>query len=1182
MDSGLEKLRSIKSFPSLLKYLRDELEWPIESDDVEDLTFEYEPDELGIDRQTAVKIKEIKQLRPLASNQPWGIFYLGFEPKQLPIVALRRILRALVIKKRESANQSQMATWELNDLLFISAYGESEQRQITFAHFSENSGLGDLPTLKVLGWNTDNTVLRLDDTHQTLKEKLHWPEDETKVNEWRERWSAAFKLQYRETVRTSKDLSIRLADLATVIRKRANNVLQIESAKGELRKLYSAFQEALIHDLSQDDFADMYAQTIAYGLLSARISRPAGLVADNLADMVPVTNPFLKELLQTFLTVGGRKSKIDFDELGINEVVELLRQANMEEVLKDFGARNPNEDPVIHFYELFLKEYDPEKRMKRGVFYTPKPVVSFIVRSVHEILQKEFGLADGLADTTTWAEFVQSPRFSVPPASEARREQTEVWTLNIPEGVKPDAPFVQILDPATGTGTFLVEVIEQIHKTLVEKWTKEGKSNREQIEAWNEYVPKNLLPRLYGFELMMAPYSIAHMKIGLKLSETGYGFSSNERAQIYLTNTLEEPKDFSDYFATMSPALAHEAEAANRVKRQTPITVVLGNPPYSNLSANLSSSARELIEEYKFINGQKVIERNALQLERNLNDDYVKFISWSEKLLTQKSIAVLSFITNGVFSSSPSLRGMRVHLLNSFSKITIYNLHGASQRGEAEAKSEGDENVFEIEQPVAISLFVRDNKNSQNETILKYDELIGKRETKYKVLLANSICSLKPRNVEVKPEMFYFNSLEGTFADEYENFFPLSSALPLYAEGIKTGKDWLVTDYDSSRIIERLSEIKNSIESDEDLCNRIGLTRKKSWNFKRARKALNEIENLNVFIKKINYRVFDVRNIFYHPDWVASPSFPVMQNFIQTNNKFWKSGLTNLAFASGRISRDKKSRLFWCSQELTDKGLVSSLDNISVFPLLLYPNDREKLLAQENVSSIPHLNLSSAFIQEVESKLKIKLNEFDPSIPLQFSNAAKLFHYIYAVLNSPTYNNRYSEFLSLDFPRLPLTTDRELFRQLCALGANLVALHLLEGVDTNAHVELQTDGAGNPPATAGGTDKTVAAGFPKYDDGKVFINKTTWFDRVPAEVWHFHIGGYQVCHKWLKDRKGRTLSAEDIAHYGKITVALAGTIRLMAAIDEVIEEHGGFPLVGSQTRATPETGAGGKLTLPFA
>ena len=354
--------------------------------------------------------------------------------------------------------------------------------------------MGDLPTLKVLGWSSGNTVLRLEDTHSTLKEKLHWPEDEDDTEEWRERWSSAFKLQYRETVRTSKDLAVNLAKLAGDIRARVNAVLAVESERGELRKLYKAFQEALIHDLTLDDFADMYAQTIAYGLLSASISRRSGaLVADNLKDMVPNTNPFLKELMQTFLTVGGRGNKIDFDELGINEVVALLRRTQMEEVLKDFGSKNPQEDPVIHFYELFLKEYDPAKRMKRGVFYTPRPVVSFIVRSVDEILRTEFGLEDGLADTTTWGEMV-----------------TRYKGLTIPQGVKPDEPFVQILDPATGTGTFLVEVIDRIYETLRAKWKKQGKSEREMYDLWNDYVPRNLLPRLHGFELMMAPYAIAH------------------------------------------------------------------------------------------------------------------------------------------------------------------------------------------------------------------------------------------------------------------------------------------------------------------------------------------------------------------------------------------------------------------------------------------------------------------------------------------------------------------------------------------------------------------------------------------------------------------------------------------------------------------------------------------------
>ncbi len=327
----------------------------------------------------------------------------------------------------------------------------------------------------------------------------------------------------------------------------------------------NAFKEALVHDLTEDDFADMYAQTIAYGLLTARISRPAGLVADNISDMVPITNPFLKELLETFLDIGGRRSHIDFDELGVNEVVALLNnpKTQMEAILRDFGDKNPQEDPVIHFYELFLKEYDAKKRMQRGVFYTPRPVVSFIVRSVDELLRTEFGLVDGLAAKTTWGEMAE--RFD---------------DLKIPEGVTPDQAFVQVLDPATGTGTFLVEVIDLIYKTMTAKWEVEGHMPLELEQLWNDYVPEHLLPRLHGYELMMAPYAIAHMKIGLKLHETGYRFGSEERVRVYLTNTLEPAPDSEGQLPGVdwAPALAHEAQAVNAMKRVQRFTVVIGNP----------------------------------------------------------------------------------------------------------------------------------------------------------------------------------------------------------------------------------------------------------------------------------------------------------------------------------------------------------------------------------------------------------------------------------------------------------------------------------------------------------------------------------------------------------------------------------------------------------------------------
>jgi len=617
MPSQRDALRNIRTFPQLIKFLRDELDWPIESDDFEELTFDYTAEELGIDTANAAKIQEIKRLRPLSAGQPWGIFFVKFEPKRLPVVALRRVLSRVVLKKRASANSADRAAWQADDLLFVSNYGEGDERQISFAHFSQDAEKTDLPTLKVLGWDNRDTPLHLDQVADTLHQQLTWPEDERDAKRWRETWRSAFTLRHLEVVTTSKDLAIRLADLARVIRERIRTVLAIETEKGPVTKLMKAFQQALIHDLSPDDFADMYAQTIAYGLLSARVASPAYDTADAVATHIPVTNPFLKELMETFLHLGGRKRKerggngIDFDELGVSEVVELLDAANMEAVVRDFGDRNRDEDPVIHFYELFLKEYDAKKRMQRGVFYTPQPVVSYIVRSVHELLQTEFGLEDGLASTVTWGEM-----------------DAKHAGLKIPEGVKPTQPFVVVLDPATGTATFLVEVIDIIHSTLTAKWKKQRVNEGQQRAAWNDYVPKHLLPRLHGFELMMAPYAIAHMKIGLKLYETGYRFGSDERARIYLTNALEPPSDAKEQreFEEWTPALAHEAQAVNAIKRHQRFTVVIGNPPYAGWSANLTPSARAIVERYKFIGRERIREKGALQFEKNLQDDYVKVL----------------------------------------------------------------------------------------------------------------------------------------------------------------------------------------------------------------------------------------------------------------------------------------------------------------------------------------------------------------------------------------------------------------------------------------------------------------------------------------------------------------------------------------------------------------------------
>ena len=734
-----ERLARIRRFDQLVAYLRDELGWPIDTDDFEELTFEYTPEELGIDSKNAATIQEIKRLRPLVPGQPWGIFFVKFEPKRLPVVALRRILGRVALKKRASANRSERQAWAADDLLFVSNYGEGEERRIAFAHFSKSQDGHDLPTLKVLGWDNLDTPLHLDAVARELIGHLSWPDDEDDPDAWRERWRAAFKLRHREVITTSKELSERLAELARAIRDRIRTALAIETESGPLTEFMKAFQTALVHDLDQSGFADMYAQTIAYGLLSARITDPARRSADDFAAHMR-TNPFLKELMETFLHVGGRRGKagglgIDFDELGISEVVELLDQTNMGAVVRDFGDRNPREDPVIHFYEHFLAAYDKKQKVERGVFYTPRPVVSYIVRSVDELLRTEFGLADGLADTTTWGEM-------------AKRHKE----LKIPEGVSPDHDFVHILDPATGTGTFLVEVIDLMHKTLVTKWKALDHGEKKINTLWNDYVPKHLLTRLHGYELLMAPYAIAHLKIGLKLYETGYRFGSDERARVYLTNALEPAHDFSERFEFAIPALANEATAVNLIKRDKRFTVVIGNPPYAGHSRNN--------EIHWIVDLVKDFTRDEPSLQgpgqgKWLQDDYVKFLRISQHLLAPTQVGILAMITNHRYLTNRTFKGMRRIWKHQFPLMRILDLHG--NRAVHEVSPVGhDENVFDIEQGVAIGIFAKGGIASPS---IGFYELWGSRTTvdnngKYDVLAShivedNGLARAQPRSARL-------------------------------------------------------------------------------------------------------------------------------------------------------------------------------------------------------------------------------------------------------------------------------------------------------------------------------------------------------------------------------------------------------------------------------------------------
>ena len=1120
------KLATIRRFDQLKAYLRDEMGWPIGSEDFEDLTFDYTPEELGIDAKNAAKIQEIKRLRPLSTNQPWGIFFVKFEPKRLPVVALRRILSQVTLKKRASANSAERAAWSADDLLFISNYGEGQERQISLAHFSQNEAKKDLPTLKVLGWDNLDTALHLDHVAELLTEHLAWPDDEEDKEEWRKQWRSAFTLGHREVITTSKKLSVELAGLARNIRNRINTVLAIETEDGPVTKLMAAFKEALVHDLDEDGFADMYAQTIAYGLLSARVANPSGGTADDVAAAMPVTNPFLKELMEIFLDVGGRKGKagragrLDFDELGVSEVVELLDAANMEAVVRDFGDRNPQEDPVIHFYELFLKEYDAKKRMQRGVFYTPRPVVSFIVRSVDELLRTEFGLEDGFADTSTWGEMAE--RFN---------------DLEVPKGATPDQAFVQILDPATGTGTFLVEVIGLIHKTMTEKWQAEGHGAKKIEQLWNDYVSKNLLPRLHGYELMMAPYAIAHMKIGLKLYETGYCFESDERVRVYLTNSLEPPQDFSGKLAFAIPSLAHEGEAVNAIKRNQYFTVIIGNPPYSARSYNLTAEARELIEVYKYIDGQRIREKGALQLEKNLNDDYVKFLRFAQ-VTTSAHAVIISMITNHSFLENPTLRGMRWSLLKEFDLIELIDLGGNLARKEKAPDGTKDENVFDIGQGVAISVFLgRSSRISTSK--VRVSTLRGSRQHKYSWLIAHTSTSADLDVVQPSPDLYLFRFEDAAIRNEYEQFIRVTDLFPVNSTGVKTHRDKFCIDFDETVLRNRIMELINEKLTDEEVRARYQIPDTYGWSLARCRSRLRQDDAWEQHFSRILYRPFDWRPIYFSTDVIELPRMEVSSNFMSGRN-------LGLIFMRQVASNDIYNHFGVTRDPADNRAFYSNRGTMSFAPLYLFRDDSNVLFTSEGAKeAVP--NLSTESIRRFEVALATA--KFSPE---------DIFHYAYSVFYSSRYRSRYAEFLKVDFPRLPLPGNLELFRSMAEIGAELVSLHLMESSKLDDSI-TEIIGSGEYRL-----EKV------SYSDETVWINKakTRGFRGVMEEIWNFHIGGYQVCEKWLKDRQakggknprpGRVLTDKDINHYQKIVVALSETIRIMEEIDKVIEAHGGWP-----------------------
>lgn len=888
-----------------------------------------------------------------------------------------------------------------------------------------------------------------------------------------------------EKIRSGRRLAEIMGGKARRIR---DNVVQYldegDDKSTELLKIYEMMKKMLVHDLSKEKFADMYAQTLVYGLFVARYGdqSPESFTRAEARDLVPKSNPFLRHFFDHI--VGP-----DFDvRLGyiVDELCEVFSVSNVQEIvhkhLRIQDQTNDAKDPIIHFYEDFLQEYDPAERKKMGAYYTPIPVVKFIVRQVDRILKEDFSISKGLTSDDTiehWVETGQDHRSD-------KRKKLET-------GYKVKIPRVQILDPAVGTATFLNETIKFIYEGF------KGQEGR-----WPGYVNDNLVQRLHGFELMMAPYTIAHLKLGMTLRETGVEDIS-ERLGVYLTNTLEEGMPIQqDIFSFgLAEAVSEESRHAAEIKSNHPIMIVMGNPPYSGVSSNETKYANSLIERYKFEPGgrQKLQER-----KHWLNDDYVKFIAFSEEMVKKHGAGIVAMITNNGYLDNPTFRGMRWHLAKTFDKIYVIDLHGNSNKKESSPDGSKDENVFDIMQGVSILLAVKSEINGTNEIAdIYHSELFGTRRSKFDNLETN----LDFTKLNMDTENYFFVPKDDDGKSEYNEGISLKDLFIENVTGIVTARDSVVIDRLKSSLRKRIDKFIDIQITDNETRSWLFPGKKegkykagdsRGWKLPEARKKISSNQHED-FIRQVNYRPLDTRWIYYSPDMVDWGRFSMMPNFFQEN-----IGLVTTRF-------QKENPGAFISNKMITHKVFNAYDSNSIFPLYLYREDGSR---------------TTNFASESLKRLTIHLtDEYSPE---------DILDYIYAVLHSPNYLIKNKEFLKTDFPRVPIPSQIE-YSRLVPLGRQLRELHLMASSSLDKYVTVF------PVAGSNIVEKLT------YEGEKVWINETQFFGNVPLFAWTSFIGGYQPAQKWLKDRKDTTLSNEELDHYQRIIKVLIETEHIKSQID---------------------------------
>ena len=836
--------------------------------------------------------------------------------------------------------------------------------------------------------------------------------------------------------------------------------------KEKLKGLYHLFLKTLIEDLKHVDFIDAYAQTVTYGLLLAALTAEKKIDKSNFIDYLPKSLSILEEIfsLLRFSNIPEGISWI------IDKLFSVLNHTDYTEIQKElsFVSQKGEEDPYIYFYENFLKAYDPSKRVEKGVYYTPAAAVHFIVKISQQSLINDF-------------------------------KKT---------GLNDDG--ISLLDFASGTGTFLLEA----YKVALEQVDKGQKNN---------FIRSNLLHNFFGFEYLVAPYTVSHLKLTNYLKETGFVFKQNDRARVYLTDTLDDTHYQRN---PLFPYISDEGEQATEIKLEKKVWLILGNPPYSNFSKNKKPFIQTLISAYK----KDLNEKNI-----NLDDDYIKFIRFAQckiegaKYSYQKGKntingqmkgagqGMISIITNNSYLEGITRRFMRRSLYETFDKIYILNLHGNSNIGEP------DKNIFDIRIGVSIVLFVKMPKALKEKEVYYFSTLnheILTRQNKFNFLYNNDLETIHWKRLYPKKPYYWFIEKDFSNQKRYDKGWKLNDIFDVYSSGVKTERDEVAINFTKADLEKKLFDLENL--TTEDFRYKYNLPADgRDWSIKYAKQKTFPLDKNN--FNSIDYRPFDYRFTYINEKskgFVAYPRYNVMKHFINQNN-------IGLLFPRN-WSHYKKWSAALVSNKISDIHLIGSQSYIA--PLYIYNGNGD---SDEN---------GNCYLFKDNTKKDNFTKDFRKFIKTQNLKAyspEQILGYIYAILFSETYRLNYFEFLKIDFPKIPFPKDPFIFKKLSKLGEELIENHLLK----------QTYRLSAMPIFAVEGDDKVDDFY--HDDKKerLYINKNQYFEKFSQAVWLYEIGGYHVFEKYLKARKGLPLAYEQINHLKKMAASIKQTIEIQKNID---------------------------------